>query len=295
MATTQAYKPSNDDIDKFLAEVESALTQVNALAKSESQTLRKDDLKEDKELDDQEKMKEDQKEQDMDMPMDEQQMDDQKQDLDQQADADKDLEAEKLADDAKQADDMKQADDVKMQDEEELAPLSDEELDQVYGSMDKEELLRHYMAMRRYLKLLADQDDLSDQEDQKMDEEETGMDLLDQAMDQKERQEDMEKSEKIAALEKKLEETNKTIQTMAKAFELIISKPQRKAITSLEYVKKSSSSETELLTDDAIKEKLKKFKPEQLSKSEREMVNQYLIYGDHKDEIIKLIESKGGR
>ena len=167
---------------------------------------------------------------------------------------------------------------------EQEAPLSDEELEQIYSSLPPEELERHYSIIRQHL----------DQAYQKAEEDESEEEEKEEKKDD---DKDMEKSEKVASLEAKVAQQEKALENIAKAFE-ILAKPQRKAVTDIQYIRKSEAEQGAGKTDHS-KEEIKAWHAKvgagSLSKSEREQVNSYFLYDEGKEEIEKLINSKGGK
>jgi len=165
----------------------------------------------------------------------------------------------------------------------EEAPLNDEELEQIYGGMDPQELERHYMIIRRHLEgaYAKAEEKESDEESEKDESKEE---------EQKEH-DDMEKSEKFASLAKTVEEQKRAIEMMTKAFELL-ARPERKAVTDLAVIQKSEPEHKELSKSE-IDERIRKVSPASLTKAERETVNAYLLHGEGKEQIEKII-SKGG-
>lgn len=169
---------------------------------------------------------------------------------------------------------------------EQEAPLSDEELDQIYGAMDPEELERHYMMIRQHL-----QSAMAKMEEEESKEEEKKEEAKEEPKEE-EKKEDMEKSEKIAALEQKLADSDKKLELMAKAIDLVVNRPTRKAVTGIEYIQKSEPESKKPLSESEVKEKVRQFKPSELSKSEREAVNAFLLHGEQKADILKSSKPK---
>ena len=184
---------------------------------------------------------------------------------------------------------------------EEEAPLSDEELAQIYGSMAPDELERHYSVIRQQLQAAYSQDQ--------------GQAAPDAAAEQAPEaaapaaapaapgaEEMMGKSEEIADLKKQVAELAAANQQIVKAFE-VLAKPSRKSITDIQFMAKSEAdagasqdnSQKGPMTVAQVKDAVSKIAPAKLEKSERDMVNKFYLSGEGKEEVEKLIHSKGGK
>lgn len=167
--------------------------------------------------------------------------------------------------------------------------ISDEELQQIYGSMDPQELERHYMILRG---ILRDQY-------QKAEGAESAKE-----MDKCGEMTSMSKSEKMvidenAALKAKIQELEKSTDGLLKAVK-ILSQPTRKAATMAVQV--LNKSEDGLTTGDdlaplsksEIKDRLTQICKTNmtLTKSERDLANRYFINGSNELEVLKLIGAK---
>lgn len=156
--------------------------------------------------------------------------------------------------------------------------LNDEELHQIYSSMDPSELERHYMIIRSMLR------------------------------DAYAKMEKSENSQGGAALEKANsqlrkdnEEMKKSIEAMVKTLS-VISKPQRKAVTEIFQVINKGEGDTGTAADtkdystlsksEIVGELNKKVQDHKLSKSDRELINGFLLHGENHSQIIKLLGSK---
>lgn len=172
------------------------------------------------------------------------------------------------------------------------APLSDEELAQIYGSMAPDELERHYSIIRQQLQAAYAQD----QGQQAPAEQQAAAAPAPEAAAQAAPAE-MEKSEKVSELEKKVAEQAQALEQITKAFEAL-AKPSRKSITDIQFMAKSehdNAGSNKPMTAEEIKEKARKLNPAALTKSEREMINAFYLRGEGQDEVQKLINSKGGK
>lgn len=177
------------------------------------------------------------------------------------------------------------------------APLSDEELVQIYGSMQPDELERHFMVIQEILKHHAGE--AEGQPEQPEQPEQAG--AAPQMPEQDEQQEQMamksSNDEELAALRKTIEEQSKSIELLGKAFETL-TRPQRKAVTDIEYIKKSEAEETSKsknLSKEEMRDLYTKINPGTLTKGERTMVNNYFLNGENKSEVEHIIQSKGGK
>jgi hypothetical protein len=282
---------TDQDLDAIIASVEEALSKAEVLAKS---SLRKDG-QEDEEQEQEAPAADQAPEMQEQAPAPDAQMDEQQaqapsEEAPEEAPAQDEQAAPEEAPAQDEQMDEAQADqslEQEAQGDEDQA-LTDEELAQIYGSMDPQELERHYSVIRQmieqaYAKAEADESE----EDESKEEEE-------KEEDEKDEKESMEKSEKISALEKQIADQNKALENIAKAFE-IIAKPQRKAVTEIDFIRKSEAeSSDKTMTLEEVKAKANKLAPASLTKSERDQVNSFMLYGEGKEQIEKLIKSKGG-
>ncbi len=173
--------------------------------------------------------------------------------------------------------------------------LSDEELQQIYGAMDPQELERHYMVLRgilrdQYQKAEAGTEDKKDEDQSAKDMDKCG---------------DMSKSEKgnseNQALKAEVAELKKSIDGLLKATK-ILSQPVRKAATTeIEFINKSEGgsnstvpAEVLNLSKAEIKDKLNTLCKTNmtLTKSERDLANRYILTGSNESEVLKLIGAK---
>lgn len=183
---------------------------------------------------------------------------------------------------------------------EEAAPLSDEELAQIYGSMPPEELERHYSIIRQQLQSAYGQEQAAPAEAAPAAEQQAAPAPAAAAPAP-----EMQKSEKdqvIAALQKQVGDQAAAIEQITKAFE-VLAKPSRKSITEIQYMAKSEADapanggtgETAAMTKEQVKEAARKLNPAKLEKAERDMVNKFYLEGVGQKEVEKLIHSKGGK
>ena len=172
-------------------------------------------------------------------------------------------------------------------------PLSDEELQQIYGSMDHEELERHFAAIQQSMQQgQAAEGQAGQAEGEQAPQQEAPEQQAPEAEPEQEEQE-MGKSEN-ASLRKEIAELRKAQEATIKAFE-VLAAPSRKAVTGMEYVQKSEASfDVQSLSKDEIKSKLQSISPAALSKSERDSVNNFYLYDEDKTDVLAIIKSKGG-
>lgn len=178
--------------------------------------------------------------------------------------------------------------------------LSDEELDEIYGSMDDQELERHYMILRqhmqgRYQKAeIAMKNELKEQEGEEIQKNEASESSKEVASAKEE-----ELVKKNEEMQGELNGLKEQLVALTQVFEKSINKPSRKSIVQeneLDFVKKSeggseggvedgakdySQDELRTMSNDKAKENL--------TKKEREVINDYFIYGENKGELIKLL------
>ena len=177
-------------------------------------------------------------------------------------------------------------------------PLSDEELDQIYGSMDPQELGRHAAAIQKYLQGGAPAAPGAPEAPPAPAPEAPAMKGEKGAQvkpgDSKSMG-GMMKSEDIENLKKENEQLKQQFATLSKAVE-ILAQPKRKAVTMAQVIQKSEAEVVKKPVDKAeIKPRLTELtKTSNLTKSERDMINEYCLYGTGEDKMIKLIETKEG-
>lgn len=178
------------------------------------------------------------------------------------------------------------------------APLSDEELSQIYSSMAPDELERHYSIIRQALQASYSQDQgQADQAGAPA----PGAEAAPAAPGAG-APPDMNKSEDKAVIEKltkQVGEQAQAIEQITKAFE-VLTKPSRKSITDIQVMHKSEfdappADGSQPMTKDQVKEGARKLNPAKLEKGERDQMNKFFITGEGQAEIEKLIHSKGGK
>ena len=173
-------------------------------------------------------------------------------------------------------------------------PLSDEELDQIYGSMDPQELSRHAAAIQKYLQggQPAPEAPPAPAPEAPAMKGEKGAEV--KPGDSKSMG-GMAKSEDFENLKKENEQLKQQFATLSKAVE-ILAQPKRKAVTMTQVIQKSEPEVTKKPVNKAeIKPKLTELtKTSNLTKSERDMINEYCLYGTGEENMIKLIETKEG-
>lgn len=171
---------------------------------------------------------------------------------------------------------------------EEDAPLSDEELQQVYSSMDPEELERHFTVIKDVLTAIHGEGG-AEAGEVPSDEMAEG-DAPEAAMPETMPEEEAMKSEAFIKLKKENEEIKKSIVSLTKAIETL-AKPARKAVTSLS----KSEEAVESLSKAEISSKLSEItRVAGLTKSERQTINNYLLSGVGQ-ELVEEIIIKSGR
>ena len=168
--------------------------------------------------------------------------------------------------------------------EEDDGELSDEELHQIYGSMEPSDLERHYMIIRGMLR-----DSYA-----KMEKSEAGNS---ESLSKKE-----EYEAKIQELTKNQKEMESSLAAAFKAMELM-AKPERKAVTSeVQVLGKTESDVTSspakeeidfssLSKSEIVSKINEKVKDPKLTKSDRDLINQYLLHGEDKEQVFNLLRS----
>lgn len=207
------------------------------------------------------------------------------------------------------------------------APLSDEELDQIYGGMEQDELMRHYAAIRAHLeRQMGDQAAAAGAPQQAPADPAMGMaakaemeaaggsgsTLADiNAAANKPKDEpsggagspagSLGKSE-VARLEAKIAQLQKAHELQLQAIEIITCQPTRKAITGLDFIRKNEELENGAqggdlsnLTKSEIDSRFREMGPAKLDSAERQTVNNYLLNNEGKDKVLGILKSKGGK
>jgi hypothetical protein len=175
-------------------------------------------------------------------------------------------------------------------------PLSDEELDQIYGSMQPEELQRHYMAIRAHLEQAMG--GASPDQGAAPAAPPAAPPAAAAAMGKSEAP--VAENEEFKALKAKNEELEKAITTAVKAVELVL-QPARKSAAGLEFVKKNEelegkgSEDLGKLSKSDIDGRIRQIGATNMTKSERDTVNNYLLHNEGKERVLDIIKSKGGK
>ncbi|MGH7240988.1 MAG: hypothetical protein ACREGB_01690 [Candidatus Saccharimonadales bacterium] len=168
----------------------------------------------------------------------------------------------------------------------EEAPLSDEELQQIYTSMAPEELERHYMIIRPLLQAAYQKAEVTAKSEGAGSQEGTSMNKAEK--------------EQFDKLQKDNEEMKKSVDLMGKVVDLM-TKPQRKAITgTVDFIKKGEDQTApgapavKELSKSEVGERFKSLGgAPAFSKSEREAINAFLLHGDGKERVSTILNSKG--
>jgi hypothetical protein len=182
------------------------------------------------------------------------------------------------------------------------APLSDEELNEIYQSMPPEELERHYMIIRQHLQSAyakAEEGESGNRFPEGMHiqpEGERGAKQTTHDGPTGGNESAMGKNEEFEAMKAKIAQQDKALETITKAFE-IMTKPSRKAVTgTIDYIRKSEldggNGGAEDVSGLSKKEKVSKLgaiSPASLSKAERDQVNAYILRDEFKDEVDKIL------
>lgn len=182
------------------------------------------------------------------------------------------------------------------------APLSDEELNEIYASMPPEELERHYMIIRQHLQQAYAKAEADAGESQGGGIEAEGPRGANQTTHDGPtggNESAMGKSEQdseIAALKAKVAEQGRALETIAKGFE-IMTKPARKSVTgTLDYIRKSEfdqaggeNGDVSGLSKAEKVAKLKEIGPAPLTKDERDQVNAYILRDEFEGTVDKIL------
>lgn len=177
-------------------------------------------------------------------------------------------------------------------------PLSDEELDQIYGSMPPEELERHYMAMRKFL----EQQGGAEEPQAEPPAPEAPQAPEAPAMPPEEPAAKSEKeSSEVKALKAEIESLKKGMEMTVKAVEKVL-QPTRRSVAGIEFIRKNEEMESgkteenlDGLTKSEVSSRIKAIGPAALSKSEREQINNYLLNDKGKEKVLDIIKSKGSK
>ena len=161
--------------------------------------------------------------------------------------------------------------------------ISDEELHQIYASMDPSELERHYMIVRGLLRDAY----------AKMEKSETNN-------NEGTKVEKKELEDKVANLEKSNKELEASLQGAIKAMQLI-AKPTRKAITeNVQILGKSEGDNgnegdnfpTDLSKSEIVAKINDRIRDTSLTKNDRDVFNDYLLRNSGKEDVIKILGRK---
>lgn len=171
--------------------------------------------------------------------------------------------------------------------------LSDEELNEIYGSMDPQELEKHYMIIRQHMQAAYQKAEIAMKNE-----------LENKEIEDVKKSEVSEKEAELIAknevIEAELSGLKTQLNALTSVIEKSINKPSRKAIVQeneLEFVAKSAngvSDGTEDLTkkefsQDELRNLASDKAKENLTKKERDVINDYFIYGENKNELINLL------
>jgi hypothetical protein len=177
--------------------------------------------------------------------------------------------------------------------------ISDEELHEIYESMEDQELERHYMVIRSLLQGAYQKAEMA----------KTSMREGQQSYQKSEQEsegEEMAKAERkqITALEKSNDELKGQLTKALKAIQLF-AKPQRKSVASnIEFVAKSEGQEPTAGSKEAMSSlsktelgaKINKVvKSNTLNKSERNTINTYLLNGGRDEDKMPVLEILEGK
>lgn len=261
----------DQEIDSILASVETAMSEVEALVKSETGTVAKGEAMSGHQKANGGQMKKDDLPPSEDKPEGEQS-------------APEAPAAEGSPSDAPAPEASASEGEQALEQESPDAPISDDELKEIYGSMPPEELQRHFMVIREILR--GAQPEASPAPAPAPEAEASP-------------KPEMDKSEgankEIEDLKKKNEELEKSLSRLALVMETVF-KPERKAVTDIAFIKKSEADNAEdkhLSKEEIRKLANEKCRDRTLSKSDREALNDYLLYGGSSDQVMKIIKSGG--
>lgn len=263
-------KFSEQEIDQLLASVEDAMAQASKLAKS--QPMQKD----------------------ADADQDDMQQAGASAD-EQAADSAPEMAATPAQEDAQPEAQEAPADEQLEQEGQDQGEISDEELHEIYASMDEQELHRHLTAIEAALgggQEQAEQQQAPEQMAQAPEAAPAAAD--DMAMKSEKVQSSLVKSEDMKKLQDENDQLKKSldkvIAAMGKAFQ-----PTRKAVTDIEYIKKSESQPDEQpLTKAETVAKLNKIvTSSSLSKADRQAINDFILNDGSKEQVKTIL--KGGK
>ena len=184
------------------------------------------------------------------------------------------------------------------------APLSDEELNEIYQSMPPEELERHYMIIRQHLQQAYAKAELDAEGANGGDIKPEGPRANPSAAAKDGptggNESAMGKSEEFAALQAKVANQDKALETIIKAFETF-TKPSRKSVTgTIDYIRKSELDnggngapggpvDPSTLTKAEKVKVLSDIGPAALTKAERDQANAFILRGEYQAEVDKII------
>lgn len=163
------------------------------------------------------------------------------------------------------------------------------EMDKLYKSMSKAEKEAHYQSLK---KSMFGEEEVKTEEAQQTQE----VEKTEETTEEKEG-EKLEKTE-TDSLKEENAELKKSLEQLTNAMANFLKKtpPKRKAITKIEYIKKSEAEEAEekedvaKLTKSEIKKRLSaKAREEELKKSDREAINNYYLNNDSIESIKHLL------
>lgn len=271
-------KFSDQEIDQLLASVEDAMAQASKLAKSQP-------------------MYKDAEEEQMQDAAPEEQESEQPSEEESAADSAPEMDAGSEQDEgAPEAEQSEQGAEEGEQGEDH-GDISDEELHEIYASMNEDELHRHLVAIEAALGGSQDEqnpEDMQAPESMAPPAQAPQMQPEQMAMKSEKVKNDLNKSEEFQKLKDENDQLKKSldkvIAAMGKAFQ-----PTRKAITNIEYIKKSESQSDELpLNKDETVAKLTQIaKSANLSKSDRQAINNYILTGGSEEQVKTIL--KGGK
>ena len=172
------------------------------------------------------------------------------------------------------------------------APISDEELKEIYGSMAPEELQRHFMAIREILRGAQQPSPEAGAQPPAAPPAPAGAPM---AMSEKENGMNKTEQAEFEALKKKNQELEASLGRLATVMEVAL-RPERKAVTDIAYIQKSendkpegkelSKAEVRALANEKCKDK-------SLSKNDRDAISDFLLRGEQSEKVMQII--KGGK